>query len=169
MIRFNAALNRIIGGFLVFLMVAMVLDVCWQVFTRYALNNPSSFTEELAGFFLIWIGLLGGAYAFQTRAHLGIDLVTYRLKGTGRRVVDILINTCVLCFAVLVMGIGGLRLVRLTLALKQISPSLAIPMGYVYIVIPLSGILIALYALGFIWDAIQGNEASGGQKVTGID
>jgi TRAP-type C4-dicarboxylate transport system permease small subunit len=169
MTRLNSLVNRFIGGFLIILMVAMVLDVCWQVFTRYALNNPSSFTEELAGFFLIWIGLLGGAYAFQTRAHLGIDLATYRLKGKGRRVVDVLINTSVLFFAVLVMGIGGLRLVRLTLALKQISPSLAIPMGYVYIVIPLSGALIALYALGFIWEAIQGNEASDGQKISGID
>lgn len=169
MTRFNAAVNRLTGGFLVVLMVAMVLDVCWQVFTRFVLSNPSSFTEELAGFFLIWIGLLGGAYAFQTRAHLGIDVLTYRLEGTVRRFVDILINAFVLCFAVFVMGIGGLKLVRLTLALEQISPSLAIPMGYVYIVIPLSGVLTALYALGFIWKAIKGNESSHGQDVTGID
>ena len=169
MIRFNAALNRLIGGFLIFLMVAMVLDVCWQVFTRFILNHPSSFTEELAGFFLVWIGLLGGSYAFHTRAHLGIDVLTYRLKGTGRRVVDVLINAFVFLFAVFVMGWGGLKLVRLTLTLNQVSPSLGIPMGYVYIVIPLSGGLIALYALGFMWAAHKGRETAGVQKIAGIE
>jgi TRAP-type C4-dicarboxylate transport system permease small subunit len=163
--RFNSLANRIIGGFLVLLMAAMVLDVCWQVFTRFILNDPSSFTEELAGFFLIWIGLLGGSYAFHTRAHLGIDVLTYRLKGTKRRVIDILINTFVLLFSVFVMGLGGLNLVRLTLALKQISPSLGIPMGYVYTVIPLSGGLIALYALGFILEAVKEKEAPGAARI----
>lgn len=169
MTRFNKAVNRALGRFLVILMVAMVLDVCWQVFTRFILNHPSSFTEELAGFFLIWIGLLGGSYAFHTRAHLGIDVLTYRLKGTGRRVADILINALVLLFAVLVMGLGGLNLVHLTLHLKQISPALGIPMGYVYIVIPLSGGLIALYAMGFILDATRGKTAADKGKMSGLD
>jgi TRAP-type C4-dicarboxylate transport system permease small subunit len=161
MTEFNRRVNGFVGGFLVLLMVAMVLDVCWQVFTRFILNHPSSFTEELAGFFLIWIGLLGGSYAFHTKAHLGIDVLTYRLTGTRRRVVDVLINAFVLIFAVLVMGLGGLNLVRLTLALKQVSPALGIPMGYVYTVIPLSGTLLALYAVGFIQDAVRGRPAAG--------
>jgi TRAP-type C4-dicarboxylate transport system permease small subunit len=152
---FTRAVNRAVGGFLIFLMVVMVLDVTWQVFTRFILNNPSSFTEELAGFLLIWIGILGASYAFYTRSHLGIDLLTFRLKGAKRRAVDVLVNAIVFLFAVSVMGLGGLRLVLLTLTLEQISPSVGIPMGYVYTVIPLSGGLIALYALGFLWESIK--------------
>ena len=54
-------------------------------YARFILKDPSSFTEELAGFLLIWIGLLGASYALYTRAHLGIDILTAKLKGTNRR------------------------------------------------------------------------------------
>ena len=139
-------------------MAAIVLDVTWQVVTRFILRNPSSFTEELAGFLLIWIGLLGASHALYTKAHLGIDLLTYKLEGTRRRVIDITIYTFVLLFALFVMVIGGFKLVSLTLSLNQISPAVNIRMGYVYTVLPASGILMMLYSLGFILQALKGSE-----------
>jgi len=44
---------------LVLLAIVMVITVSWQVFSRYALRAPSSLTEEIARFQLIWLGLLG--------------------------------------------------------------------------------------------------------------
>ena len=73
-------INKAVGYFLSFLLTIMVLDVIWQVFTRFVLKHPSSYTEELAGFLLIWIGLLGAGYAFYIRAHLGIDILKQRSK-----------------------------------------------------------------------------------------
>ncbi len=55
-------------------MAAIVLVVTWQVFSRFIIQSPSSFTEELSRFLLIWIGILGAAYAYKTKAHLGLDL-----------------------------------------------------------------------------------------------
>ena len=55
-------------------MIAIVTVVCWQVFSRFILRAPSSYTEELARFLLIWIGVLGASYAYRTKAHLGLDL-----------------------------------------------------------------------------------------------
>ena len=60
---------------LVFLMSALVLDVLWQVASRYILNSPSSYTDELAGFLLIWVGFFGAAYVSGKREHLAIDLL----------------------------------------------------------------------------------------------
>lgn len=151
-------INLIVAKILIVLMAAIVLDVTWQVVTRFILRNPSSFTEELAGFLLIWIGLLGASHALYTKAHLGIDLLTYKLEGTRRRVIDITIYTFVLLFALFVMVIGGFKLVSLTLSLNQISPAVNIRMGYVYTVLPASGILMMLYSLGFILQALKGSE-----------
>ena len=151
-------INLIVAKILIVLMAAIVLDVTWQVGTRFILRNPSSFTEELAGFLLIWIGLLGASHALYTKAHLGIDLLTYKLEGTRRRVIDITIYTFVLLFALFVMVIGGFKLVSLTLSLNQISPAVNIRMGYVYTVLPASGILMMLYSLGFILQALKGSE-----------
>ena len=58
-------------------------------------------------------------------------------------------------FAFFIMIIGGIRLVQLTFTLNQISAALGIKMGYVYLVIPLSGLLIIYYSLRFILNAIS--------------
>ncbi|MFC2158782.1 TRAP transporter small permease [Acidobacteriota bacterium] len=157
-------INSVVGSFLALLMGGIVLDVTWQVFTRFILKKPSSYTEELAGFLLIWIGLLGASYAFYSRSHLGIDVLTYKLKGVGRQAVCVITNLMVFLFAFFVMGWGGIRLVSLTLALHQVSPALGIKMGYVYIVIPLSGVLIAVYSVVFIWEGIRSQEALSVEK-----
>jgi TRAP-type C4-dicarboxylate transport system permease small subunit len=138
------------------LMIAIVVDVSWQVFTRFVMANPSSYTEELAGFLLIWIGILGAAYAFRLKAHLGLDLVTAQLTGTKAKVVEIIGLFVCLGFSLSVMVYGGLRLVSLNLELNQVSAALGIKMAYIYTVLPISGTLISLYALLFLFHAFTG-------------
>lgn len=153
--KLTAYIAKVLGWVLVILMSVIVLDVSWQVFTRFILRDPSSITEELAGFLLIWIGLLGASYALFTRAHLGIDVLTAKLTGVRRYLVDLLINTVVLFFAFFILVIGGLRLVNLTFTLNQISPSMGIPMGYVYLVLPITGILMMFFSFRSIIIAIR--------------
>ncbi len=150
--------TKVLGVFLSVLMATMVIDVTWQVFTRFALRNPSSYTEELARFQLVWVGLLGASYAYRTKAHLGIDILAARLSGGPRRALEVSINLLVFLFAFFVMLVGGIRLVRLTFILGQVSAALGIPMGYVYMVLPLSGILIMYFAVHFVVQAFRGNE-----------
>ncbi len=138
-------LNRFLSLFLAFLMAVMTLDVLWGVFTRYVAGSQASWTEELARFLLIWIGLLGAAYAAGQRMHLAIDLLPRRLDERGRRRLQVLINVLVILFAATVMVLGGFRYVYLTLTLGQTSPALQIPMGYVYLIVPVSGLLVILY------------------------
>ncbi len=153
------AITRILSIILIFLMAVIVLDVTWQVFTRFILKDPSSFTEELAGFLLIWIGLLGSSYAFYTRAHLGIDILTMRLSAPRKRLAGILVCLIVFFFALFILLIGGLRLVNLTFTLHQISPAIGIPMGYVYLVLPVTGLLMMIYALYFTYELWLQKEA----------
>jgi TRAP-type C4-dicarboxylate transport system permease small subunit len=148
-------ITRIVGGFLILLMAVMVLDVTWQVFTRFILRNPSGFTEELAGFLLIWIGLFGAGYAYRVKAHLGIDVLTAKLTDRRKRVSEILVASVVFLFAFFVLLIGGWRLVELTFTLKQISAVMGIPMGYVYLVLPLTGLLFMYYSVYFILEAMK--------------
>jgi TRAP-type C4-dicarboxylate transport system permease small subunit len=128
-------------------MAVMVVDVTWQVASRFLLHAPSSFTEELAGFLLIWIGLMGAAYGFRTRAHLGIDLLVSRLGGGGRRLAEVLAHFLVALFAITTMILGGIRLVRLAFDLEQISAAMGIRMGIVYLALPLSGLLVMVFSL----------------------
>ncbi len=141
-----------LSGFLVILMIIMVLDVSWQVFTRYVLQQPSSFTEELATFLMIWIGLLGGAYALRQKAHLGIDILVQKLSGKKRLYWDWLIYGSVILFSCLVLIWGGIRLVFVTFYLNQTSAALRIPMGAIYLVLPLTGVLLIFYSVYLLFE-----------------
>lgn len=140
-------LDRIVEIFLCLLMVFLVLNVSWQVITRFILPEPSSYTEEVARFLLMWIGLLGAAYAYRKKMHLGIDIVSEKLQGRAKYVTALFVYFLTLLVAIAVLIIGGMNLVLLTLELNQLSSSLGLPMGLIYLCLPLSGFLIVLYTV----------------------
>lgn len=144
--KLAASVDRMVEVVLVSLMAVMVVVVSWQVATRYLLNDPSSITEELASYLLIWISLLGAAYAVRRRAHLGIDILVRAMEPRGRRAAAYVGLATIATFALLVLVVGGLRIVYVTLTLDQISAALRIPIGYVYLVLPFSGVLMMFYA-----------------------
>jgi len=144
---FHKKLNKTLEVILVFIMSVLVLDVIWQVTSRYVLSSPSSFTDELAGFLLIWVGLLGAAYVAGRNEHLAIDLLLQKTSEEKKPRLELIIQLCILFFAVTVMIIGGSWLVYTRFALNVKSAALELPLGYVYIIIPFSGLLILYYSL----------------------
>jgi TRAP-type C4-dicarboxylate transport system permease small subunit len=140
-------LDSIIAHLLVILMALMVLNVTWQVTSRYVFKSPSSFTDELSRYMLIWVGMLGAAYVAGKNEHLAIDILLMKLKGKAQQKLMILIHVCILVFATTVMMIGGSNLVYITFILGQKSATLQIPLAYVYGIIPFSGILVAYYQI----------------------
>lgn len=142
-------IDKLLALVLTGLMAAMVLDVTWQIFTRYATSAPSSWTEELARFLLIWIGLLGAAWAYRKRAHLGLSYLVEKQSAPMQQKLAIFGYLATALFALLVMVYGGTQLVLLTLKLNQVSASLGLKIGFIYTVIPVSGLLITIYALDF--------------------
>ncbi|MDT0643542.1 TRAP transporter small permease [Zunongwangia sp. F363] len=144
------SLDRILGGILVLLMAIMVVAVLWQVFSRYVMQSPSSITEELARYLLIWIGILGAAYAAGQQAHLSINLLEEKLDAVNRKRLRIGINILIIFFCITVLIIGGGNLVYVSYDLGQRSAALEIPLYIVYFVIPLSGVLIIIYKINEI-------------------
>lgn len=140
-------LDKLLGGILVSLMALMVLAVLWQVFSRYVLNAPSSFTEEIARYLLIWIGVLGAAFASGQQQHLSIDILAPRLKPESRIRLRIFINILIILFCIVVLIVGGGNLVYVNYSLGQSSAALNLPLSFVYGVIPLSGILVIVYKI----------------------
>ncbi|MBX2817246.1 MAG: TRAP transporter small permease [Saprospiraceae bacterium] len=138
-------LDKWLGRFLVILMALMTIDVLWGVFTRYVVGSQASWSEELARYLMIWLALLGAAYASGQGAHLAIDLLKPRLDTKNVSRVNLLISVLVCAFSLCVLVIGGGRLMYVTHKLGQMSPALNIPKSYVYVVIPVAGILIIIY------------------------
>jgi TRAP-type C4-dicarboxylate transport system permease small subunit len=145
--RMIGAVDTVFRAVLAALMAIMVLCVTWQIISRYLLGAPSTWTEELSRFLLIWVGLLGGSYAYHVKMHLGLDLLTARLPPRAKRVQTLFVHTAVIAFAVAALIVGGLRLVWLNYELEQHSAALNVPMAAVYSSLPLSGLMLVIYAV----------------------
>jgi len=143
-------MTRVLDILLKFLMAScmglMVVVVTWQVFSRYVMGDPAAWTEEVARMLLIWVGLLGGVYAYRLKAHLGLDLLAMKVGPVGQQRLGVIADICCGVFALAVLVIGGGLLVQLTWELKQTTAALGIPMAWVYLVLPLSGLLIVYYS-----------------------
>ncbi len=137
--------DKVLEGALIILMILLVVDVLWQVVSRYILVNPSSFTTELAGYLMIWVGILGAAYVAGKNEHLAIDLLLQKSSPRRRKRLLILINLLIISFSVSVMVVGGSWLVYTRFLLDVRSADLQLPLGYVYLVVPVSGLLILYY------------------------
>jgi len=145
--KLRQLIDTILEKFLVALMAILVLDVLWQVISRYVLSSPSSFTDELAGFLLIWVGLFGATYVAGKNEHLAIDLLVQRSGPARRKFLELFISACIIIFSLTVLVIGGTWLVYTRFALEVKSAALEIPLGYVYSVLPVSGILIIFFTI----------------------
>ncbi len=139
--RLNATVTRWLGHIVVALLVAMVLNVLWQIASRYLLGQPSAFTEEIARFLLIWLGLLGAAYASSFGDHIALDLLPMPQAWRDR------IQRLAMAALGLLLTSGGVWLVRFTAELEQRSAALNLPLAWVYLAAPLAGALILFFTL----------------------
>ena len=139
------ALDKFLDNAMKFLMAvamgSLVVGGTWQIFTRWILKNPSTFTEEFMRYMLIWASMIGSAYCFYKDKHLALDLIKDKLKGTPAMCLSVFIEVFILAFLFVVFVYGG---GRMAISSTNFSPVMHIPFKVLYIVLPLSGILAIL-------------------------
>lgn len=152
------AADLVLRGGIIAAFAVLLICVSWQVISRYVLGTPSTVTDELARFIFMWLALVGGAYTYGQGRHLAIDFLPLSQTGSRRQVTEAAITLLIAAFAVIVMIWGGWQLVSKTLASGQISPSLRLPMGWVYGAVPVAGAIITAYAAGNLLRIAQGER-----------
>jgi TRAP-type C4-dicarboxylate transport system permease small subunit len=161
LVLIKRGLVRALEGVVILLMATLVLDVLWQVLSRYAFRRPSSWTDELATLLVIWLALLGASVALGRQAHLGVDVLVRQLSPAPRRLIEIVVHSVVGFFAVAVLILGGTHLVRLAWLTGQVSPALGVNMGHVYLALPISGVFMLIFALESLLQCLSGRPISG--------
>lgn len=123
-------------------MLVLVIFGFWQIFTRWVLNDPSTFTEELLRYLLIWAGMIGAAYCFFHDKHVKLTLLTSKLKGTPLMVLNVVDEIIVIAFVVYVYIFGGAQMVAQNA--NQLTAVLRLPMSLIYACLPVSGVFVIL-------------------------
>jgi len=143
----HGALERLTRGIqhLTSLLLAVMTGlITWQVFARYALNRPPSWTEEIALYMMVWLGLLGASLGVREGIHIGVEMFVARLPREAQQAIERLVHLTIGAFGFHLIWEG---IALCALAWEQTSPATGIPVGWVYTVLPLSGLLILLYSV----------------------
>ncbi len=134
-----------------FCVILILLGV--SVFSRYALNNSITWSEELIRFGFIWMFFLSMGEVSRTGSHLALDLLPSLLRGKARKALGVLIETLNIVFLAIMIRYGW----NVALAnMAQASPALLIPYGAVYMAIPTGGVIMALFSLQRIRNILSG-------------
>lgn len=178
LLQFNKLMTVLLNAILIIVVLALVLSVTWGVLTRsipvlsdwlsqsygwqpwsWLPKGQAKWTEEIARFLLIWVTLLGGAAAFGTKAHLGVDYFAEKLHPDARRWMAVFANLVVLFFALAIFVFGGWRVVFDALTMEQMTPALGWKMGHVYLALPIAGFFMVLFTLENIFEAYGGTPS----------
>ena len=141
-LRFLAThFDEIVSGTL---LVLMTVATFANVVARYAFSSPIMWAEEFARYTFVWVVFLGAVSCTKHRRHIAIDSLMLalpaRLRGFAQVLVDI--------FTLGLMGLLAYYGWILTTFTTQPMSTLKAPMSVVYLVVPLSAVLIAIQLLG---------------------
>lgn len=142
------------------LITVMVILSVWQVITRYILNTPSTTSEEIIRFLLIWFALLSAAYVFGKKKHIAILFIREQFPLKAQLFIERLTNIIILLVALILMIYGGIKIVALTWT--QYAPATGVSMALMYGALPISGLFIAFYSIrGIITNELPENDEGG--------
>ena len=155
-----ATIRKVMNTAIKFICIAlfafMVLIGTYQILVRYIFNSPSTVSEELLTYSFTWMSLFAASYVFGKRDHMRMGFVADKLSPDKLKVLNIILEVITIAFSSIVMVYGGISITKLSMTQK--TASLGIPMGYIYLVIPISGILIVIYSVLNIIDLARKGE-----------
>lgn len=153
----NARADRAAAGLVGAFVAAMFLVVVAQVFFRYVLNASLVWAEEAARYLLVLTTFLGASVAMRRGGHIAVRLFVDWMPAPARRAVELFAHavSC-LVYAVLIWHGGALARENFT----QASPAIGLPLGGLYLMIPLAGALLALEALERIGGLLLGGRGA---------
>ena len=142
--RIERGLDLFEKWFMILLVSALTIVTFLQVFTRYVLRNPFFWTEEMARILFIWVCMIGVAMGIGAKGHYGFEAL-YKLFPKGLRFLCALAAYGVIGLFAVVLVVKGFE--ELQFAKNQMASTLPITMAWVYVALPVGGILMLVHHL----------------------
>lgn len=108
--------------------------VILQVFMRYIMGAPLTWSEELARFALVWFVWIAGSYAVKYLRHVKfnviVDLIGRKIP-VAQRVIRVFVFVLWLAFLVLMLVLSWQQVMQ-QVASGQVSAASRLPMSFIY-------------------------------------
>jgi len=125
-------------------LVIMLALTVFQVVLRYVFNKPTSWSEEITLFALVWFGYVAMAIGIRNNTHISLEFLYDRLGTKGKKVLDIGRNTLLLVFA-LMMTFYSFPMIKI--GMTNSMPATGISRAVLYAPALVGGLLMSLFSL----------------------
>lgn len=133
-----------------------------NVVMRYGFNSSLAWSEELVRDVIIYTTFIGCSVAVKNRSMIKID-ASVQIFPVLKKPLTWFANLVTLIFALMMMWYGY-KMALLQYATHQKSIIMQIPLVYLYLILPLTGVMMFLRTLQVMYeDFIRGNEVDGEQ------
>ncbi|RHW39276.1 TRAP transporter small permease [Lysinibacillus yapensis] len=138
------------------LLVIMVALVFLQILMREVVDYSFSWTEEVARYLLVWVSFLASGFAYQFGAHISIEVFVKKFNDRFNKMIKIIVSLIAIVFAIILI-ITGMEL-ALENSMNK-SPALRLPMGVVYLAIPIGAFLQILNIIDLLFSKNSTSDA----------
>lgn len=149
-------LDKLILFICVVLFMLMTVVGTYQILVRYVFKSPSTISEELISYSFAWMSVFAASYIFGKRDHMRMVFFIEKFTKNAQKTVAIITEIVILLFALGVLVGGGSYIT--SLSMTQMTPALKISMGYIYLVIPVCGIMTSIYSVLNIVDLMKNSK-----------
>jgi len=154
--RLASALSAVSCWLMIVLGVAMCIVVLLQVFFRFVIYVPFPWSEELARYLMIWLGMVGSFVALRKGRHIGVTILIERLPEKIFAILAPVLQAIMIAF-LLTLAVEGMSLALFNAAQK--SPAMQIPMFYPYLAVPVGTALMIIELCAGILDGFFPTDA----------
>lgn len=137
--EFSELIFKLTSFFLAGLLAFMSVTIIYQVFARYVLASPSSVSEELLRYSLIWLGILGAGACCLHARHLNLPLINDYISQEKQKYLATFNSIAMIGFGSILL-FGGY--VAVNKNMNFITPMLGVSIGVFQTVICISGAMI---------------------------
>ncbi len=158
---FFRLLSRLVETLVILIAGIIVAIVTAEVTLRYLFSHSMIFTEELSRYLMVWIVFLGSALAIRDGSHIRIQILVNRLGPRLQQIVKLAAYALIIAFLIFIT-VEGLKI--LPRQLQQMCITIDISLFYFYLAIPVGSILMIIFLLPVIGQALVGKSQAGNKR-----
>lgn len=139
----------LIGGLLLVITFILFINVVLRIF-----GLSFEWAEEVARYGIVWVTFIGSSVCIYKGAHIGVDAIAMILPEKGKKILSLIIYIIAIIFTV-VFTQQSFYITMRVIETKQVSSTLKLPMTYVYVAMPIGGILMTIRYIQEIFSTVK--------------
>jgi TRAP-type transport system small permease protein len=154
-VRLTNLLNKVVGYMLFIMLAVMSVLISWQVFARFVAGNSLTFSEEASRFLMIWLTLLGAAYAVKEGSLIAVDILQNKLTGKPAKVLKVIMSVSTSVFYIILIIYGFKMAQNVSF---QTAPTTGLSMFWPMLAVPVGGALMLINTIASLIEDFIGKE-----------